>query len=44
MLYVTEWENNCLMIGSELNTRKSFRHFQGVVVNKSQLIDLLKDK
>ena len=41
-LYVTDWESE-VMIGSEENARKSFKHFKGVVVDRKKLINLLKD-
>lgn len=42
-LYIVDFEDNQICIGSELNARKSFKHFKGVVINKSELFEVLNE-
>lgn len=48
-LYITPFSDriedsaDLIFIGSELNGRKSFRNFNGVMIDKKVLIKLLKD-
>ena len=41
-LYITELEKGLLCIGSEPNSKKGFKHFKGVVINKKKLLDGLR--
>ena len=42
VLYLTPWDTDFVMIGSEDDRRKTFKTFKGVVVKKSRLLKLLK--
>lgn len=41
-LYVTSWDKDSICIGSEKDGRKSFKKFKGIVIDKKELIKLIK--
>lgn len=46
-LYISHLDNDLIVIGSEPNARKTYLHFQGVVISRTKMFELLnteKDK